>query len=111
MSEKYIKASEAAAELKLYLKVVTSTKSFENYNSFFNIYGASDEPCRRIVVLTPYKELEEVVDENPSKPIEIYKIIDGSMWIGEFPLLCSPSKIKLEEFYLSKEGYKKLSEI
>lgn len=111
MSDKYIKASAAATELKLYLKVVTSTKSFENYNSFFNIYSDSDEPCRRIVVLTPYKELEEVVDEDPSKPIEIYKIIDGNMWIEEHPLLCSPSKIKMDDIYLSKEGYEKLSEI
>ena len=50
MSDKYIKAIKAAKDLNLYLKVVTSTKSFENYNSFFNIYGDFEEPCRRIIV-------------------------------------------------------------
>jgi len=111
LEDNYIKAIDAASELNLYLKVVTSTKSFENYNSFFNIYSDSEEPCRRIVVLTPYKQLEEVVDEDPSKPVEIYKIIDGNMWIAEYPLLCSVSKINLKDIYISKEAFEKLSRI
>lgn len=111
MSDKYIKAINAAKNLNLYLKVVTSTKSFENYNSFFNIYGDFEEACRRILVLTPYKELEEVEDEEPSKPIERYKIIDGNMWLEEYNLLFKPSEINLEEIYISKEAYKNLTEI
>ena len=108
MDDKYMKAIDVASELNLYLKVVTSTKSFENYNSFFNIYSDSEEPCRRIVVLTPFEQLEEVVDEDPSKPIEKYKIMDGNMWIDEYPLLFIPSKIKLEDIYISREAYKML---
>ena len=111
MDDKYMKAIDVASELNLYLKVVTSTKSFENYNSFFNIYSDSEEPCRRIVVLTPYEQLEEVVDEDPSKPIEIYKIIDGNMWIAEYHLLFSISKINLKDIYISKEAFEKLSGI
>ena len=111
ISENYINAIEAASKLNLYLKVVTSTKSFESYNSFFNIFSDSDEPCRRIVVLTPYKELEEVEDRDPSKPIEKYEIIDGSMWIKEYPLLYSPNKIKLEDIYISKDSYERLSKL
>ena len=53
-------ALEAAKKYNLFLKVVTSVKSFDSYNSFFNIYDETEEPCRRIVVLTKNKELEEV---------------------------------------------------
>ena len=38
MNENYVNAEEAAKEYGLYLKVVTSVSSFENYNSFFNIF-------------------------------------------------------------------------
>ena len=37
MKDKLIKVSDIAKELGLYLKVVTSTSFFENYNSFFNL--------------------------------------------------------------------------
>ena len=108
MCDRYIKAIDVANELNLYLKVVVSTKSFENYNSFFNVYSESEEPCRRIVVLTPYKDLEEVEDEDSSKEIQKYKIIDGNMWIEEYPLLYSPSKINLSDIYLPKIVYQKI---
>lgn len=107
MEDNIIFAKDAVKELGLYLKLVVSTKSFENYNSFFNIYDEFEEPCRRIAVITPYLELEEVIDANSDKPIEKYSIIDGNMWLGEYPLLCSPSKIKLEEIVLTSEAYNK----
>lgn len=107
MEENIIIANDTAKKLGLYLKLVVSTKSFENYNSFFNIYDEFEEPCRRIAVITPYSELEEVIDANSDKPIEKYSIIDGNMWLEEYPLLCSPSKIKLEEISLTREAYDK----
>ncbi|PRR81327.1 hypothetical protein [Clostridium vincentii] len=105
MSSNFIKATDVAKELGVYLKVVTSTKSFDNYNSFFNIFTEMDEPCRRIVVLTPYQELEEVNDEDPSKPINKYRIIDSNLWIEEYSLLHNPSKISLDDVKIPEEVY------
>lgn len=101
----FIKAEDVAKELGLYLKIVTSTKSFDNYNSFFNIFTETDEPCRRIAVLTPYKELEEVNEDDPSKPINKYRLIDGSLWIEEYPLTQNPNKISLEDITIPREAY------
>ena len=105
MSLNFINATDVAKELGLYLKVVTSTKSFDNYNSFFNIFTEMDEPCRRIVVLTPYQELEEVNDDDPNKPINKYEIIDGNLWIEEYSLIQNPSKISLEDVKIPEEVY------
>ena len=105
MSLNFVKAAEVAKELGLYLKVVTSTKGFDNYNSFFNIFTEMDEPCRRIVVLTPYQELEEVNDDDPNKPINKYEIIDGNLWIEEYSLIQNPSKISLEDVKIPEEVY------
>lgn len=105
MSSNFIKATDVAMELGVYLKVVTSTKSFDNYNSFFNIFTEMDEPCRRIVVLTPYQELEEVTDEDPSKPINKYGIIDSTLWIEEYSLLHNPGKISLDDVKIPEEVY------
>lgn len=105
MEENIIMANDVAKKLGLYLKLVVSTKSFENYNSFYNIYDEFEEPCRRIAVITPYPELEEVRDENPEEPIEKYKIIDGNMWIEEYPLIRNLNTIKLEEIALSSKAY------
>ena len=58
MDKEYINALDAAKKYNLFLKVVTSVKSFDSYNSFFNIYEETEEPCRRIVVLTKNEELE-----------------------------------------------------
>ncbi len=96
MNENYISAIELAKKFGLYLKVVTSVKTFDNFNSFFNIFDQQDEPCRRIVVLTPYKELEEIYDEEPDKPIVENIIVDGNLWIKEFPLITNPKNIDLE---------------
>jgi hypothetical protein len=100
-----IKALEVAKELNLYLKIVTTTASFENYNSFFNIYSEMEEPCRRVAVLTPYKDLEEITELDLSKPIEKLKIIDNNLWIEEYPLTTNPETIKLEEIFIPKETY------
>ena len=108
MKEKLIKAKEVAEELGLYLKVVTSTSFFDTYNSFFNIFGEVEEPCRRIVVLTPYEELEEVTDENPDKEIINPIIVNKNIWIKEFPLTTNPNKINLEEIEISEEFYNEI---
>lgn len=111
MSEKKLKAVDIAEELGLYLKVTLSTKSFAVYNSFYNIFGDTEEPCRRILVLTPYEDLEEVEDYNNDRPIEKYSIVDGNMWIEEYPLTVSPKEINLEEIYIPQEAYEKLKTI
>lgn len=105
-----INAKEIAKELNLYLKVVVSTKSFETYNAFYNIYGDSEEYCRRIVVLTPYKDLEEVSDEDPNEKVE-GKIFEGNLWIAEYPLTMNPNKIDLDSLLVDEsliEEYKKI---
>ncbi|MGG7177568.1 hypothetical protein ACQPU1_08255 [Clostridium paraputrificum] len=101
---------EAGKKLGLYPKIVTSTKSFDNYNSFFNIFWEAEEPCRRIVVLTPYEELEEIDDRSPGEDIIKYEIIDGNIWIEEYPLTTNPDKIILENIKISKEIVKDLAE-
>lgn len=105
MNLKFVKAVEVAKELGLYLKVVISTKDFDNYNSFFNIYSEMDEPCRRILVLTPYKDLEEVNEDDPSNPIKKYEIIDGNLWIEEYSLRQNPNKISMEDVKIPEEVY------
>ncbi|MGL4731743.1 MAG: hypothetical protein ACRCW0_09185 [Clostridium sp.] len=105
-----INAKEIAKELNLYLKVVVSTKSFENYNAFYNIYGDSEEYCRRIAVLTPYAELEEVSDEDPNEKVK-EKIFEGNLWIKEYPLTMNPAKIDLDTLMVDEklvDEYKKL---
>lgn len=103
MNEEYINAMEAAKKYKLFLKVVTSVKSFDSYNSFFNIYDEAEEPCRRIVILTKTKELEEVYDEDPTEKIEKCKLLDGSIWVKDYSLLVSPDKIDLSNLIVSKK--------
>ena len=87
MEKEYIKATEAA----------------EKYNLFFNIYDEHEEPCRRIVVLTKTKELEEVYDENPTEEIKTCKIIQGNLWIRDYSLLTKPDSIDLSKFIISKK--------
>ena len=84
--------------LGLHIKVVTSIKEFDSYNSFFNIYGESEEPCRRILLLTPYNELEEVYDINPSEEINKYKIYDNNIWLKDYSLTTNPKNILIDEF-------------
>ncbi|MGL5149337.1 MAG: hypothetical protein ACRC7N_02040 [Clostridium sp.] len=103
MKKGYVKAIDGAKERGLFLKVVTSMKSFETYNAFYNIFGDSEEACRRVVVITPYEELEEVNDENPGEEISDARVIDGNLWLKTFPLITSPSKINLDEFEVLEE--------
>ncbi|GFP74641.1 hypothetical protein [Clostridium fungisolvens] len=98
-----INVVELAKKSGLHLRIVTSVKSFDTYNSFFNIYDSFDEPCRRIVVLTKYEDLEEVYDENPDEPIVVGKCISGNYWIKDYPLTTNPNKIELEEVLVPKE--------
>lgn len=98
-----LNAVEVAKELNLHVKLVTSSGSFENYNSFFNIYSEMEEYVRRVVVITPYEDLEEVVEEDPSKPINTEKIIEGSLWIKEYPLLTVPSTIDINSIEITEK--------
>jgi len=103
MNNEYMNAIEAAKKYNLILKVVTSVKSFDSYNSFFNIYDETEEPCRRIVVLTKTEELEEVYDENPTEKVDECKIVDGNIWIKDYSLLVSPNKIDLADLIITKK--------
>jgi len=103
MDKEYINAMEIANRYNLFLKVVTSVKSFDSYNSFFNIYEEAEEPCRRIVVLTKNKELEEVYDENSTEKVDECKIVDGNIWLKDYSLLVSPDKIDLSNLIIDKK--------
>ena len=88
----YVNALKAAEENGLYLKIVTSVKNFDSYNSFYNIYGESEEPCRRIAVLTKNNIIEEVYDDDESSELSDGRIVDGNLWIKEYSLLTNPDK-------------------
>lgn len=106
--ENKIKAVDIAKDMGLYLKIVVSVCTCQNYNSFFNIYDEFEEPCRRILVLTPFKDLEEVIDENPSEAIKKFKMIHGSFWIEEYPITKKVEEINLDEIYISYTNKEKL---
>lgn len=95
-----IKVTDLAKKLNLELKIVTSVRSFDFYNSFFNIFGETEEPCRRILILTKDKTLEEVYDENPDKKIDEPIKVDENIWLKEYPLTVNPSKIDFEDVYV-----------
>ncbi|SFU46559.1 hypothetical protein SAMN04487886_103415 [Clostridium sp. DSM 8431] len=98
-----LKAVDLAKELNLYVKLVTSSGNFENYNSFFNVYSELEEYVRRVVVITPYKDLEEVVEEDSSKAINTEKLIDGNLWIKEYSLLTVPSTIDINSICVTEK--------
>lgn len=108
MDKNFISALKLAEKLNVYLKIATSMKSFDTYNSFYNIYTDSDEPCRRIAVLTPYEEVEEVYDESPDKAVDDIMMIDGNVWIKEYPLTTNPKNINLSELYISEARVKEI---
>lgn len=103
MDKEYINAAEAAEKYNLFLKVVTSVKTFDSYNSFFNIYEEFEESCRRLAVLTKSEDLEEVYDEDPTEKIEEGKIVGGNLWIKDYSLLVSPEKIDLAALTVNKK--------
>ncbi|MDT8717416.1 hypothetical protein IAI10_12165 [Clostridium sp. 19966] len=100
--EEFVNVLDIAKELNLFVKVVTSVSSFSNYNSFYNIYDENDEPCRRLLVLTPYEDLEEVTDQNPDVPVIDLKLIDGNVWIKDYPLTQNPKNIDFKDIKVSK---------
>lgn len=104
-------ANDIAKELNLKLKIVVSIKSFDSYNSFFNIYGEEDEACRRIVILTKDEKIEEVYDENPGVDIIPGSIIEDNIWIKEYPLTINPGKINLDSITISTETYNTIKDI
>ncbi len=106
MDKNFISALKLAEKLNVHLKIATSMKSFDTYNSFYNIYTESDEPCRRIAVLTPYKELEEVYDEAPDKPVDNIMMVDGNVWIKDYTLTTNPKNINLEEILIEENEAK-----
>ncbi|AYE35115.1 hypothetical protein [Clostridium septicum] len=108
MVEEYISAIEASKKFNLYLKVVNSVSTFDSYNSFFNIFDQYEEYCRRIVILTPYKELEEVYEVDPGEKIEEAIIREGNMWIKEYPLTTKPEDICMESLFIPKELLEKI---
>ena len=104
----YVNALKAAKENGLYLKIVTSVKNFDSYNSFYNIYGESEEPCRRIAVLTKNNIIEEVYDDDESSELSDGRIVDGNLWIKEYSLLTNPDKIDLSQLEVSKKLLERL---
>lgn len=102
MNTEYINAQEASKKYNLSLKIVTSVKNFDSYNSFFNIYDVQEEPCRRIAVLTKNRELEEVYDEESNIAISECRIVDGNLWIKDYSLLTNPEKIDLSNLIVDK---------
>ncbi len=107
MNKIYINVLEVAKELGLKAKIVTSVKSFDNYNSFFNIYSDSEEPCRRIVILTKDEYIEEVYDEDPNREITPMEELGGNIWIKEFPLTTNPNSIILENIVVPRGAIEK----
>lgn len=103
MDKEYIYVTEAAEKYNLFLKVVTSVKNFDSYNSFFNIYEEFEESCRRIAILTKSETLEEVYDEDPTQTIGEGKIVDGNLWVKDYSLLVSPEKINLADLTVNKK--------
>lgn len=103
MDKNYITAIDAAKEYNLYLKVVTSIKTFDTYNSFFNIFDQFDDACRRIVVLTKYKQLEEVYEEDSTSDVDSSKIIDGCIYLKSASLLTRPDKIDFTNLLVNKD--------
>lgn len=103
-----IKLIDVANKLNLNIKIVVSIKSFDKYNSFFNIYGEDDEPCRRVVILTKDTNIEEVYDENPGEAIIPGMMVDNNIWIKEYPLTTNPSKIDINSIEITEEVYKKI---
>jgi hypothetical protein len=108
MCENYIKAIDAVKQYGLYLKVATSTKLYGYHTKYYDLYADEEEPCRKVVVLTPYKELEEVCEQNSSKPIETNVIIDGSIWLKEYSLGVDPKNINFDDLLVQKELVQKL---
>ncbi|MDO5516785.1 MAG: hypothetical protein Q4F66_04470 [Clostridium sp.] len=107
----YVNAQKIAEENGLILKIATSVRNFDSYNSFYNIYGESEEPCRRIAIITRNEMLEEVYeDSEKEEPVTEGRIVDDSIWLKDYTLLDNPDKIDLSELMVSRELVQKLIE-
>ena len=104
----YVNAQKTAEENGLFLKIATSVRNFESYNSFYNIYGESEEPCRRIAVLTKNNIIEEVYESDENSELSDGRIVDGNLWIKEYSLLTNPDKIDLSHLEVSKKLLQRL---
>ena len=100
-----ISLKDAAKELGLNIKIVTSVRSFNNYNAFYNIFDDAEEACRRLVILTPDNNIEEVYDENPSELVEEGTYIDGNYWIKDYKLTTNPNNIDIDSINIKKSTY------
>lgn len=108
---RYINALKAAEDNGLYLKIATSVRNFDTYNSFFNIYGESEKPCRRIAVITKNSILEEVYENSEKEePVTEAIIVDGNIWVKEYSLLDNPKKINLSELMVPEDLIAKIVE-
>lgn len=105
-----ISAKKYGEDKGLYLKIVTAVSNFQDYNSFFNIYSEYEEACRRILLLTPYKDLEEVYDISDSAKFRSGVLVEGNYWLDEYPLITNPNKINLDEVKISEETVKFIEE-
>lgn len=100
----FVNAQKIAEENGLFLKVATSVRNFESFNSFYNVYGETEEPCRRIAIITKNEILEEVYEDSPGEePITECKIVDDNIWIKDYTLLDNPKKIDLSGLMVPKE--------
>lgn len=106
--DKSISAKSVAKNLGLFLKIVTSVKTYNSYNIIYNTPIESEEYCRRVVVLTKYMELEEVYDDNPAEEIDDVIIKDGSAWLKTYPLLTKPSNIDLDAICISELDFNRI---
>ena len=105
----YVNAQKTAEENGLFLKIATSDRNLDSYNSFYNIYGESEEPCRRIVVLTKNEILEEVYEDSPGEEsIAECRIVDGNIWLKDYTLLDNPKNIDLSSLMVPKELVERL---
>ncbi|WP_024614937.1 hypothetical protein [Clostridium sp. Ade.TY] len=100
-----ISLKDAAKELGLNIKIVTSVRSFNNYNAFYNIFDDSEEACRRLVILTKDNNIEEVYDENPSEPVKEGINVDDNFWIREYKLTTNPNNIDINSININKSTF------
>lgn len=105
---KLVNAKDEAEKNNLFLKVVTTVKSFDNYNSFYNIYDSFEDAVRRVAVITKNENLEEVYDNDEdlsNGPI----IVGDCIWIKEYSLLEKIENIDLDTLVISEGLIKELN--
>lgn len=104
-------ANELAKELGYYLKKVVSIDLYDYYDASHNIFSQFEEAVRRIVVLTPFEDLEEVYEVKLEGEFKKIKLSFGNVWIREYPLLTSLESIDLENIILSNEEVQEIKKM